>query len=355
MHETVRHDRGLVARPGLWHSLEVRELLERSIARATGAREVELGERVQALWSGYGEIRRATLSGTALSNVIVKLVVPPSSAAHAPAEARSHRRKLRSYAVESAFYRTYAARCGAACRVPVAVHAGASGERLLLVLEDLDAAGFGVRRQRVSASELAACLRWLAAFHATFLGEPHGSLWKVGTYWHLATRPDELRALTEPALRRAAPVLDERLNRAQHRTLVHGDAKLQNFCFSPDGGAVAAVDFQYVGGGVGVKDVAYFLTSCVSPRELERDAESYLDDYFRELRAAIEQRNAELPASSTRTHYDVARLEEEWRALYPVACADFYRFLLGWAGEDNARDPYLERMTRRVLASFAAQ
>ena len=118
-----------------------------------------------------------------------------------------------------------------------------------------------MRRARVSETELRACLRWLAAFHATFLGVPPESLWKVGSYWHLATRPDELEALTDTALRRAAPVLDARLNRARYRTLIHGDAKLQNFCFSTDGSAVAAVDFQYVGGGVGVKDVAYFVTS----------------------------------------------------------------------------------------------
>jgi len=30
---------------------------------------------------------------------------------------------------------------------------------------------------------------------------------------------------------------------------------------------VALVDFQYVGGGVGVKGVAYFVGSCLLPRE----------------------------------------------------------------------------------------
>lgn len=312
--------------------------LERLVARATGAHAVELGERVQELWGGYGEIRRATLAGAATANVIVKHVVPPSAAGFSDAEARSHRRKLRSYEVESAFYRTYAPRCDAACRVPAAVHAGAPSDRTLLVLEDLDASGFGGRRSRVSETEVQACLCWLAAFHATFLGVPPESLWKVGTYWHLATRPDELRALSDPALRRAAPVLDERLNRARHKTLVHGDAKLQNFCFDTRGGGVAAVDFQYVGGGVGVKDVAYFLTSCVSPRDLERDAEGYLDDYFRALRGALSERSAA----------DAQDLEAEWRELYPLACADFQRFFLGWAGE-GARDSYLERVTRGVL------
>jgi hypothetical protein len=317
--------------------------LERLVARATRTNFVELGERVQALWSGYGEIRRATLAGATPSSVIVKYVVPPRTTAATDADGRSHRRKLRSYEVESAFYRTYAPRCGAGCRVPAVVHAGPLGERMLLVLEDLDNAGFGVRHHRASATELVACLRWLAHFHATFLGEAPESLWKVGTYWHLATRPDELRALTDPALRRAAPVLDERLNQARFKTLVHGDAKLENFCFTADGSAVAAVDFQYVGGGVGVKDVAYCLTSCLSPRELERDGESHLDDYFRELRAALAERHA------GQAGCDAASLEAEWRALYPLACADFYRFLLGWAGEGNARDSYLERITRGVL------
>ncbi|HEX6277446.1 MAG TPA: phosphotransferase, partial [Polyangiaceae bacterium] len=193
--------------------------------------------------------------------------------------------------------------------------------------------------------------RWLAAFHATFLGEPPESLWKVGTYWHLATRPDELSALAAPALRRAAPVLDERLNRARHRTLVHGDAKLQNFCFAPGGSAVAAVDFQYVGGGVGVKDLAYFLTSSVSPRDLERDAESYLDDYFRALRTALEKRQG----ARGQPGFDAALVEAEWRELYPLACADFYRFYLGWAGDGYARDSYLERVTRAVLSNGVAR
>jgi hypothetical protein len=82
--------------------------------------------------------------------VVVKYVVPPRGMMHASSEARSHRRKLRSYEVERAFYRSYAERCGPAARVPAAFHVGGSGDRTLLVLEDLDAAGFGLRRHRVS-------------------------------------------------------------------------------------------------------------------------------------------------------------------------------------------------------------
>jgi hypothetical protein len=320
------------------------------IARATGASRVELGERVQELWSGYGEIRRAMLVGSSTTPVIVKCVVPPPSATHAAAEARSHRRKLRSYEVERAFYRRYGACCGTVARVASALHVGGNGDRTLLVLEDLDASGFGLRHHRASEAELTACLRWLAHFHARFLGVRPESLWNVGTYWHLATRPDELAAVRDAAVRRAAPVLDERLNRARFRTLVHGDAKLQNFCFADTGDAVAAVDFQYVGGGVGVKDVAYCLTSCLTPRELERDAPQHLNAYFRELRATLEVPHTDPAPEASRDALDVDALEAEWRELYPLACADFYRFLLGWAGGRESRDAYLEGVTQRVLA-----
>jgi hypothetical protein len=282
--------------------------------------------------------------------VIVKCVVPPPGTKHDVAEARSHRRKLRSYEVERAFYRTYAARCGAVARVPAALHVGGGGERTLLVLEDLDASGFGARRHRVSEAQLSACLRWLAHFHARFLGTRPEALWSVGTYWHLATRPDELAAIRDAAIRRAAPLLDERLNRARYRTLVHGDAKLQNFCFADTGDGVAAVDFQYVGGGVGVKDVAYCLTSCLGPRELERAAPEHLSAYFRELRNAVAARHADEAREPPHDALDIDALEAEWRELYPLACADFYRFLLGWAGGLESRDAYLEGVTRRVLA-----
>jgi hypothetical protein len=302
---------------------------------------------VQALWSGYGEIRRATLSGPGASDraVVLKYVVPPAAAVaqQDAAGARSHRRKLRSYRVEQAFYRDFAARCGEACRVPAPIHVSAEQGSVLFVLEDLDAAGFGLRRNRSSDSELRACLGWLAAFHATFLHELPEALWKVGSYWHLATRPDELQALGDRELRRAAVGLDQRLNRARFKTLIHGDAKLQNFCFAAQASGVAAVDFQYVGGGVGVKDVAYFLSSCLASERLQNEAEAHLDEYFSMLARALQER--EVPIQ------EISALICEWRGLYPVACADFYRFLLGWEPAHDFRDPYLEAMTRGVLQS----
>ena len=254
------------------------------------AADVTRSERVQSLWSGYGEIRRAHLRDG--STVIVKDVHPP------PRGDFAHRRKVRSYEVERHFYRHYAARCDDACRVPRSL----ASDESVLVLEDLDASGFTGRRHRLSQKELESCLAWLAAFHGTFLGVAPEGLWEVGTYWHLATRPDELRKMRDRALRDAAPELDRRLSAARFQTFVHGDAKPANFCFAKT--AVAAVDFQYVGGGCGMKDVAYLLG----------DDDRGLDFYFECLRARV----------------DNPDLEAEWRALFPIARADFERFLDGW-------------------------
>ena len=92
-------------------------------------------------------------------------------------------------------------------------------------------------------------------------------LWECGSYWHLGTRPDELAALEDGPLKTTAPLIDQALRQSQFQTIIHGDAKLANFCFArhhntANGSTVAAVDFQYVGAGCGIKDVTYFLGSC---------------------------------------------------------------------------------------------
>lgn len=278
------------------------------VTSATGATEVERGVRVQSLWGGYGELVRLHLVGGSAPTAILKDVRPPRGEG-----GLSHARKCRSYDVEVAFYRDHADGTSEACRVARPLATRVEGQRWSLLLEDLAAAGFPACRGR-SARDLGPCLDWLAAFHARFLGTTPVGLWPVGTYWHLATRPDELARIADPALRAAAPELDRTLNAARFQTLVHGDAKPANFCFSADGARVAAVDFQYVGGGVGVKDVAYLLHGAVSSGE-ER---AFLDAYFAELRAALP------------TRVDADALEAEWRGLYPIAARDFERFLAGW-------------------------
>lgn len=271
------------------------------------ATDLRAVQQVQRLWSGYGAILRLHLIGRA--PVILKRVAPPAGSGI------GHHRKLRSYEVERAWYAGPAERCDATCRVPRRLACEAPGGETWLLLEDLDAAGFPGRSRGLTPGELSAALRWLAAFHATFLGEAPGALWRRGTYWHLETRPDELAATRDAELRRAAPVIDARLEAARHRTLVHGDAKPANFCFGP--AAAAAVDFQYVGGGVGVQDVAYLLPGAPGDTAFEAGLDQYLDLLAREL-------------DRRRPDADPDAVCSEWRALAPWAHQDFQRFLAGW-------------------------
>jgi hypothetical protein len=215
-----------------------------------------------------------------------------------------------------------------------------SDDEFLMVLEDLDASGFPVRKDSVTMDEMQACLKWLASFHATFMGQEPEGLWKVGTYWHLETRPDELEALEDAELRAAAGEIDARLNSARYLTFVHGDAKLANFCFSEDGLNVAAVDFQYVGGGCGMKDVAYFIGSCLYEEDCERYESELLAFYFTELRAALKARGSDI---------DLDALEQEWRELYPIAWTDFHRFVKGWSPGHWKIHGYSERLAREVI------
>ena len=239
-----------------------------------------------------------------------------------------------------------ATRSGASIRVafPTAWQLSIVPDGILLLLEDLNVAGFAERRRSVTDIEVDACLSWLANFHATFMGDQPEELWTVGTYWHLATRPDELEALDDSRLKAAASELDRRLSDSQFQTFVHGDAKLANFCFSADGTSAAAVDFQYVGGGCGMKDVAYFISSCFDEDECERRESALLDRYFEFLRKALER--------SSRTIDSRVELEAEWRELYPVAWTDFFRFLQGWSPGHWKAHRYSKRLAAEVLESL---
>ena len=308
-------------------------MLER-VRACTGALTARRGERIQSLWSGYGELYRVHLQGAEVGSVVVKEVRPPRQRSHPRGWSGDvgHARKLRSYEVELAFYWERAQRCGPGCRVARLFDGAEDDEGWFFVLEDLDAAGYPGRR-RGDPRSVEAVLDWLASFHATFVGDDAEGLWPVGTYWHLETRPDELETMADGPLKDAAGVIDARLRGARFQTLVHGDAKLANFCFGREG--VAAVDFQYVGGGCGMKDLAYFLGSVWNDRELARNAERALDRYLGRLR------ELRVPEA----------LEQEWRALWPWAWADFERFLAGWAPGHWKRTGYAARQTERVLSA----
>lgn len=315
------------------------EHLESFIKKTTGATSILNVESIQTLWSGYGEMLRLRLDGAKVQTVVVKEIDFSEQKQHPRGWNTDvgHQRKLKSYQVEAFWYKTYASQ--SKCRIPACLGVEESAENIYIVLEDLDEAGFLLRKQALSWNEFSACLKWLAEFHASFLGKKPDGLWPIGTYWHLETRPHELEVLEDKLLKQAAPLIDTKLNHCKYKTFVHGDAKLANFCFSKNGD-VAGVDFQYVGGGCGMKDVAYFAGSCLSETDCEHLEAEILDIYFQYFHNAYKEKHIEL--------------EFEWRSLYHVAWADFHRFLKGWSPSHWKINSYSERITKDVIKSLTS-
>jgi Ser/Thr protein kinase RdoA (MazF antagonist) len=284
--------------------------------------------RIQSLWAGYGEALEvfAVDGAGAPRRLVAKLVSAPAGA---PGDV-GHARKVRSYEVEAEFYASVAPAlraAGVALPEPLAVDR--AGGAVALVLEDLRGAGFPEAHRPLDVPRLEAALSWLAALHATHFGRPlPPGLWPEGTYYHLETRREELGAIDREwaPLRDAANEIDRRLcaGAPRFRTLLHGDAKQTNALFGErDGRVVAAFfDYQYTGGGDGMRDVAYLICSSAAPAAAERHRE-LLAHYHSELLARLGPvRGAEVAAEYT---------VEVMEARFDLALADLTRWMAGRA------------------------
>jgi hypothetical protein len=370
------------------------------------AKQVTVSKQIQELWSGYGKILRLKITDGSHATAIAKVVSVVGSNSHPRGwnTEISHQRKMKSYQVEKNWYQHWSHFCDEYCRVaqyyPVSAAKKDTDEQafsMLIVMEDLDSSGYKVRRESLSFEQSKVCLSWLANFHATFLARHSSdgrgsnpeitmfneeisqlnanhqhSIWQSGGYWHLATRPDEFDAMTDLTLKANASLIDSRLESCEYQTVIHGDAKLANFCFSANSNKVAAVDFQYVGAGCGMKDLTYFMSSCFSADDCEKYEERILDYYFAELHKAtirISTNSVHAKAESNETNVsdkkvnnksysekietlDFEALEKEWRGLYAFAWADFCRFMQGWSPSHWKMNRYSNAQTKSVIAQL---
>jgi hypothetical protein len=99
-----------------------------------------------------------------------------------------------------------------------------------------------------------------------------------------------------------------------------------------------------VGKGVGMKDLAYLLGACLNQDDLFIYEEVMLNEYFLQFKNALEHFQIEV---------DFIQLQQEWRSLYPLAWADFYRFLLGWSPGHYKINPYMQKQTDIALARLS--
>ncbi|ADZ93190.1 phosphotransferase [Marinomonas mediterranea] len=323
------------------------------IKRALKAKRVDRVESIQTLWSGYGEIVRYQVHDSGVikepnpHSVILKSIRLDKVNEHPRGwqSQHSHERKLRSYDIEANWYENWANQCSVSERVAQCHSVWRSEEAIYILMEDLDASHYSIRKSRLEVIDCFAVLEWLANFHARFLGvEENGTsfdLWPRGTYWYLSTRPDEWQAMAESPLKAYASKIDLAIENASYKTLVHGDAKVANFCFSADLRQVSAVDFQYVGRGIGVQDVAYFLGSCLNEATLPGNLSYLLEHYFSELSRCLMARG-ESPDFTE-------KVVTEWDALFCVAWADFHRFILGWSPEHAKNTAFSREMATKGI------
>lgn len=307
----------------------------------TSSSSCEFIEEIQSLWGGYGNISRYKLVDSSLKTVVVKCIslLQPSIHPRGWNSDLSHSRKVKSYEIETEWYKSWANKCNNDCTVPLYLGSLSSENERWIVMEDIDF-NYPSRKNELKLSEVRVCLKWLANFHGTFLNSKPKGLWEIGTYWNLSTRPEEFAKIESKELKSKAHLIDQKLNNCLYKTIVHGDAKLANFCFSKNGKKVAAVDFQYVGGGCGMKDVAYFIGSCLSEIECREYEKELLNFYFSELEKGI------------KTNVNFKELEYEWRGMYLLAVADFSRFLIGWMPEHNKLNNYSLGILKSVLDQF---
>ena len=291
---------------------------------------------IQSLWSGYGSIDKwSSING---DSIIVKHIKLPTRIDH-PHGWNSdvgHKRKIQSYKVEQEWYLKYVHLLNENCRIPKLLGESEIDGEMILVLEDLDKSGYPIRLGNISELQIHSCVRWLANLHGQFISHKATGLWDFGSYWCLATRQEELDRMEDSQLKAFAKSIDFKLNECKFQTILHGDAKVANFCFSKDESKVAAVDFQYVGKGCGMKDLIYFMSSCLDGSECEKKESEILEVYFKEI-------NNYLPSN------EAILLEKEWRSMYKYAWADFNRFLKGWSPGHWKMNDYVEEITKEVL------
>ena len=313
--------------------------------------DISKGQRIQSttvlqpLWSDCGTLSRIKFDNTStIPSLILKHIHLPETLNH-PLQIHtevSKTRKIHSYQVEATWYENFNHRCAQiGLRTPVCLDLLTIGQDTWIALEDLQFDNFHPV-STLSLSMIHTTLRWLATFHATFLNDTGNGLWAIGTYWNLSTRPDEFMMIQNTEMHDWARFIDARLNQCTVQTLVHGDAKLANFLYSTDG-AVAGLDFQYVGRGCGVKDVVYFLGSCLPEDTLNEQSASFFNIYFAELRKQVSLHHPTV---------DCDALEQEWRTLTPFAIADFERFLLGWSPNHRKRTGETQDATKKVLSTI---
>lgn len=330
--------------------------------------------------------------------LVLKLISPPPTSSGD----EGHLRKMLSYEVEQYFYDevtphlgddTAVAKCWASTRNSDGL-ANAKDLRgvLATLMTDLrlEFPVVGGKRSALDSTQVHAAAEWLAKFHASswkllpdtlddYLLPPleeskrrkasaakgGSKIWLNGGYTYLATRRSEYASLLNgsdpewsvpfctPSKGSSVSIVEkvaEYLTPSGRpfETYIHGDVKSENLFTTESGKQVAFFDFQYVGLGLGVCDLAKLFT-CSIPLKMLTDARSIpntlgmengerqiLEQYFQTL---LESR----PRNKREWSYDWDLFVRHWE----TALVDWCRFQASWRFWGNT--DWLEARVRHIL------
>lgn len=347
--------------------------------------------------------------------LILKIVVPPRGDQYT--ESEGHLRKMLSYEVEQFFYDKVAPLLPD--NVPVARyvastrdgdhqhHSGGGGARNTLPRELTGVRATIItdlrplhpimldKAEPLSVTQVHSALSWLARFHGEswaylpmgiddFILPPldearhrrdvgeRTNLWRNGGYTYLATRRQEYVNLEQNAdsewsdklccpiegSKSVAELVAEFLAPRGRRfeVFVHGDVKSENMVSDHSGEKVAFFDFQYIGLGLGVSDLAKLLTCSVpldqlldAPTTTNGDAATPTIAYSMPLcpgeKALLQAYWAALQPFAERAsvHYSWELFLRHWEA----ALVDWLRFQASWGFWGNTG--WLEARVRYIL------
>lgn len=207
-----------------------------------------------------------------------------------------------AYRTEVEFYRHHAARL--AVRVPRCWHAWATDDAtdFLLLMDDLAPAAQGDQIAGCDVAEARRAVENLAGLHGPRWCDPTladdgmaaadpeqvgliGAMLPPMTEMFVARMGDRLPAADAEVLRAVGPVVaDWLLARPERFAPVHGDYRLDNLMFHPDG-PVTALDWQTVALGLPGRDLAYFCATSLRTDDRRAHEHEVVAAYHRALLA----------------------------------------------------------------------
>ena len=322
---------------------------------------------------------------------ILKLISPPSTSR----SDESHTRKILSYQIEQYFYTQLAPQLPATipvakCLASINEERPDGGSTTAMILSDLaqEYPVAGEKRAALTDRQALSALYWLSDFHGFWWSRVEEldlselvlppleqfkrdyatkrSVWLNGGYTYLATRQDEYRnlirdhdsewseVLTRPVVDRSQSIAELaaaflapsglRNNPIErYQTLIHGDVKSENLFTNTAGDQVAFYDFQYVGLGLGVCDLAKFFTCSVPLAMLVSNEE--VPDVL-----AMDEGERLLLEKYWSNLKKVGGREYEWETFvrhWQTALVDWLRFQASWGFWGNTE--WLEARVRSIL------